>query len=373
MNYPKNRYTGEKPWMDKEWLYNEYIVKQRSTKNIAEEYGCKRNTIQCWLAKHKIKREGVVPKEIVAKHPYQDKNYLYKQHIILRKTLQEIANENGVDYDTIRYFMLRHGIEYWTPQPRHKYSKEEEATICDLYINQKISANELSKRYQTDHNTILRIVERNGYPTRSMQEAQLLTSNDNIDDLFYDNQELSRLHWQENKSCKEIGAMIGVDGGTIRRQMQKMGLKTRNVSESKKGQMVGELHPNWKGGITKLTALLREYFGVNIAPKVSRRDNYTCQMCGDTHTILNVHHIVPFKTIVDQIILEHPEYNVVDNKQELYEIITHDERFLDEDNLITYCKKCHQKLHSLQRQLATKPQNEEGSETIESAGHAVNE
>jgi len=27
--------------------------------------------------------------------------------------------------------------------------------------------------------------------------------------------------------------------------------------------------------------------------------------------------------------------------QELYKIIVNDERFLDEDNLITYCKECH--------------------------------
>lgn len=27
MNYPKDRYTGPKPWMDKEWLYEEYVIK----------------------------------------------------------------------------------------------------------------------------------------------------------------------------------------------------------------------------------------------------------------------------------------------------------------------------------------------------------
>lgn len=41
LNYPKQRYTGEKPWMDKDWLYNEYVAKDRSTQDIADEYGCK--------------------------------------------------------------------------------------------------------------------------------------------------------------------------------------------------------------------------------------------------------------------------------------------------------------------------------------------
>ena len=56
MNYPKNRYTGPKPWKDREWLYQQYVVLDRSTEEIAQEYGCKQNTIQCWLLKHKIKK-----------------------------------------------------------------------------------------------------------------------------------------------------------------------------------------------------------------------------------------------------------------------------------------------------------------------------
>ena len=42
--------------------------------------------------------------------------------------------------------------------------------------------------------------------------------------------------------------------------MHDLGLKTRNTAESKVGVMVGNKHPNWKGGVTNLTPLLREYF-----------------------------------------------------------------------------------------------------------------
>ena len=73
-NYPKTRYTGEKPWMNYDWLYNEYIVKDRSTNDIANEYGCCRNTIQCWLSKHKIKKENV-KRERKPKHIYETYDY----------------------------------------------------------------------------------------------------------------------------------------------------------------------------------------------------------------------------------------------------------------------------------------------------------
>ncbi len=69
MNYPKQRYSGEKPWMDKEWLYNEYILKDRTVEDIASSYGCKPNTIYSWLSKHKIKKT-VVRRNVKPKHPY---------------------------------------------------------------------------------------------------------------------------------------------------------------------------------------------------------------------------------------------------------------------------------------------------------------
>ena len=88
--------------------------------------------------------------------------------------------------------------------------------------------------------------------------------------------------------------------------------------------MVGEKHPNWKGGVTELNALLREYFNTNLSPVVAKRDGYRYQLCGKEHVVLNVHHIVHFSEIVNRIISEHPELslNSTEDKQRLYEIIT---------------------------------------------------
>lgn len=150
------------------------------------------------------------------------------------------------------------------------------------------------------------------------------------------------------KTCKEIGELLNVDSGTVRRHMKSLGIKTKTNSESKIGQMVGDKHPNWKGGITPLNLLLREYFHTNLAPIAAKRDQYTCQKCGAAHTVLNVHHIKYFSEIVKEILLENPQLNpnVVEDRLVLYKIITHDERFLDLDNLVTLCKFCHIKEHS---------------------------
>ena len=89
MKYPSKRYTGAKPWMNKDWLYNEYVTKNRSSQEIADEYGCVQNTIQCWLLKHHIKKDINKTK----KHPqYTEYEYLYEQYVKLKKDINSIED-----------------------------------------------------------------------------------------------------------------------------------------------------------------------------------------------------------------------------------------------------------------------------------------
>ena len=77
----------------------------------------------------------------------------------------------------------------------------------------------------------------------------------------------------------------------------KQGLKRcRLCAFQKRGKIVsGKNHYNWKGGITPITAKIRQ--SVKYAKwrrKILQRDNYTCQRCNKNNCDLNVHHIYPF-------------------------------------------------------------------------------
>jgi len=57
----------------------------------------------------------------------------------------------------------------------------------------------------------------------------------------------------------------------------------------------GENHPNWMGGISKINLSIRatpEYIEWRNA--VFKKDDYTCQVCGEKSKILNAHHINNF-------------------------------------------------------------------------------
>ena len=370
MNYPKHRYTGPKPWMNRDWLYEEYVVKDRSSADIANEYGCTQNTIQCWLRNHGIKKE-ILTHNIVRDKQHQQYDYLYEQHIAKGESMAEIARECGVSPDAIRENLKRNGIEIHQRQHRMKYTPEDEEMMIHLYCDEHMSAYQIAKMYETDHNTIIRHLSARGINTRNRQDAQFNANNKVIPSEFFDAELLRKMHWEDGLSCKDIGLMLNIDAGTIRRQMHKLGVQTKTNAQSKIGLMVGNQHPNWRGGITPLNLLLREYFHINIAPVIAKRDGYTCQLCGKTHTILNVHHIVEFAEIVHTICDEHPELNPddIEDRMELYRIITADHRFLDESNMITFCRDCHYNIihkgkFTSSKTISSQAFLKEGSETI---------
>lgn len=300
---------------------------------------------------------------------YQSYDYLYHHYVELGKSEDEIANENGVKRGTIQIYLKKNGIPLRYVNPAQKFFAEDDAKIIDMYCNQHKSAYQIGIELGTSHSIILKHLRKNGITTRDTSEAQFVSKGKERPPELLDAELLNKWHWEDNLSCKEIGERIGTDAGTVRRYMHQFGLKTKNNSECKIGLMVGENHPNWRGGRTPFKMLLREFFHINQAPEILMRDNYHCQLCGKTHVPLHVHHIRYFNDIVNEIIDEHPDLDPTntDDQHVLYDICIHDARFLDKDNLITYCRDCHLfKIHGYKRKTISSQasEEEEGSETI---------
>ena len=88
----------------------------------------------------------------------------------------------------------------------------------------------------------------------------------------------------------------------------------------------GELSPRWKGGALRNGLFRKTYQYNDWHDEVLKRDNYTCQCCGNKsgngHRVeLNAHHI----------------FNFADNVDKRHDI----------DNGICLCKKCHRDYHNM--------------------------
>jgi endogenous inhibitor of DNA gyrase (YacG/DUF329 family) len=97
-----------------------------------------------------------------------------------------------------------------------------------------------------------------------------------------------------------------------------------SISCARSYQFTGEGNPNWNGGVSTENEKLRgEKPTREWRKEVFKRDNFTCQECGDTRKTLNAHHIKPWA---------------------LYPELRH-----DIDNGVTLCVDCHEKQHKDKR------------------------
>lgn len=141
-----------------------------------------------------------------------------------------------------------------------------------------------------------------------------------------------------------IGYMLGKKHS--KETKRKMSKAKKNFIPWNKGkicpQISGANKPNWKGGVTFIAMQIRKHFLYRQwRSDIFTRDEFTCQECNQRGGRLHAHHIKTFSSIL-----------------QFYEITTLNEALECEElfninNGVTLCKKCHKKLHKIEKQKLT--------------------
>ena len=221
-----------------------------------------------------------------------------------------------------------------------RLTNKDDEIIIDLYVYQRKSCVDIGQILQTSHRSVVNHLAQMGIERRSLSESQFAKNGKNIPSEFNDYNKMYDLYVTKHYTKEQLGEMFDCAPHVIDKVLKGLKIHVRDASEAKIGVQSGSEHHNWKGGISTLESRCRQYYQDNISPKIRERDSYTCQLCG-CHSNLHTHHIISFSTIIKEICDEHKELDVIQNVNELYGIVVSDPRFLDENNLITYCKDCH--------------------------------
>ena len=256
----------------------------------------------------------------------------------------EIAKQLGVGkkavYRTIKEMGL---VRPKSMMSRDFYDDSLDEEMIKMYKEGK-SSPEIAKIFGITSRTVLTHLAHCGIKIRNSSECQFNITGRRVPKELENFELLYDMYAVQKMSKKDIGLSLNVDPCVIDRVLKEFGIHVRDCSESKIGLFVGEKHPNWKGGRAPLYIRVRTFFQINQACKALKRDGYQCTACGSTKK-LQVHHIKHFKDIFNEILAEHEGLDVVKDKEELYQIMTKDERMNDLDNLTTLCKECHYKVH----------------------------
>jgi uncharacterized protein YjcR len=98
---------------DGEWLREEYVEKERTTVDIADECGCASSTVAKWLRRHRIEtrsRGDPTPGDLI------DEGWLREEYVEKERTTRDIADECGCAFSTVGDWLRRHGIKI---RPQH--------------------------------------------------------------------------------------------------------------------------------------------------------------------------------------------------------------------------------------------------------------
>lgn len=337
IEYPKNRYSGETPWLDKNWLYYMYVVQDYTSKEIADMYGCKASTITTYVSRYGLEK---IPKNINDATEEELRYYYFTEE----RPPSHIAPLYNAATKEIRQLFREFNI----PMTRTKRKASiDDYNLDELYNDKNYSINKIAKITGSNRKTITRRLEELNIDKRTHAEAQFVYHHGDIASKIMDH--LDDRDWiyteyvTNRKSATAIAEYIGCERSSVIRRLNEFDIGVRDNSESKIGIMVGDKHPNWQGGITELNALCRQYFHTNIRPKVLSRDGYKCSICGSTYSDepLHVHHLYNFSNIMHDICNENEDLDITDDRQELYNIIVNHSLFNELSLLITLCESCH--------------------------------
>lgn len=144
----------------KEWLINEYVINNRSRKDIANECGLSEAGLKSLLNKWGVKKEKLnISKEIL-------------EELINKKlSHDEIEKRLNISQTTLYRYLKKYNLNILAEtKVISKYDDSNDLLICQLYLD-GFSSTEIGKEFNITHKTVLDHLRHCGITPRTLLES----------------------------------------------------------------------------------------------------------------------------------------------------------------------------------------------------------
>jgi hypothetical protein len=117
---------------DREWLYEQRIILQKSKESIAEELGCSITPVNKWVKIHDIPDVKYNESNSLSLSHLRNKDWLYENHVKNHRTCEDIGNELGVSKSTVSVYLNKHEIETNDPNSYDRNSEESSKECMEI-------------------------------------------------------------------------------------------------------------------------------------------------------------------------------------------------------------------------------------------------
>lgn len=156
-------------------------------------------------------------------NPWRDEERLRELYVNQRLSQDEIAEKLGCGNSTISNWLDKHGIVLpW----------QDEARMRELYREKRLSQSEIAEKLDCDVSTVEKWMKRHGISGRDTGKAVSIAMNGGQTHDVLSNEALLRDLYREQKlTCEEIADRIGSTTRTVNHWINRYGFKTNEYSQ----------------------------------------------------------------------------------------------------------------------------------------------
>jgi len=244
--------SDTKVWKQEDWLVDEYVVKERSTNEIAEDFDVNAGAIHYWIKKYDIDtRSKAEARSNGDVSKLQDREWLKQQYVDDQKSTVEIGEVLNVSPSTVRRYLGEHGIETRkspTEKSNADFEKlDDKECLRDMYHNKGMSiqdiADDLETYYLTVYNRFVKfgIERRDNGGVKDFDTAK-------VNDESY----LQSQYVDERATLQEIASECGCSIWVVVDRLEEYGIerRSRGVEEGRPMPAISETQA--EGDIEKL-------------------------------------------------------------------------------------------------------------------------